>query len=91
MRSALSNRTNKGRNVNMLLHLLGYFSDSLSKEEKSFFLDSLQMYQEEKVPFLVPLSIIKSWSLRFNNEYLLRQKIFEAFPTDLLELKDSGK
>lgn len=91
LRSALSNRTNKGRNVNMLLHLLGYFSDSLSKEEKSFFLDSLQMYQEKKVPFLVPLSIIKSWSLRFNNEYLLRQKIFEAFPTDLLELKDSGK
>ncbi|MDO7203570.1 DUF1722 domain-containing protein [Paraclostridium bifermentans] len=36
LRSALSNRTNKGRNVNMLLHLLGYFSDSLSKEEKSF-------------------------------------------------------
>ncbi len=79
------------RNVNMLLHLLGYFSKDLSKEEKAFFLDNLEKYQNKKIPFSVPLAVIKSWVIRFQNQYLLEQKIFEAFPSDLIEVTDSGK
>lgn len=79
------------RNVNMLLHLFGYFSKELSKEEKAFFLDNLEKYQNKKVPFSLPLTIIKSWAIRFNNEYLLEQKIFESFPIELIEVTDSGK
>lgn len=79
------------RNVNMLLHLLGYFSKDLSKEEKAFFLDTLEKYQNKKVPFSLPLTIIKSWAIRFNNEYLLEQKIFESFPIELVDVTDSGK
>lgn len=79
------------RNVNMLLHLFGYFSKELSKEEKAFFLDNLEKYQNKKAPFSVPLTIIKSWAIRFNNEYLLNQSIFESFPDELIEVTDSGK
>lgn len=79
------------RNVNMLLHLFGYFSKDLSKEEKVFFLDNLEKYQNKKVPFSVPLTIIKSWAIRFNNEYLLNQSIFESFPIELIDVTDSGK
>ena len=79
------------RNVNMLLHLFGYFSKELSKEEKAFFLDNLEKYQNKKVPFSVPLTIIKSWAIRFNNEYLLNQSIFESFPSELIDVTDSGK
>lgn len=88
---ALSGITNNSRNINMLLHLFGYFSKDLSKEEKSFFLDYIQMYQTNKISFSVPLTIIKSWAIRFNNQYLLKQKIFDIFPKELIEPTDSGK
>ncbi len=87
----LANSPRPMRNVNMLLHLFGYFSKDLSKEEKAFFLDILEKYQNKKVPFSLPLTIIKSWAIRFNNEYLLEQKIFESFPMELVDVTDSGK
>ena len=88
--NALITKTTRNRNVNMLLHLLGYFSNDLSKEEKAFFLDVIEMYQSGKTPFSVPLAIIKSWVIRFKSEYLLRQKIFDIFPIDLVDPFDSG-
>ncbi|MEG0372080.1 MAG: DUF523 and DUF1722 domain-containing protein, partial [Clostridium sp.] len=88
---ALAVPTSTMRNINMLLHLFGYFSKDLTKEEKGFFLDNLEKYQNKKVPFSLPLTIINSWSIRFNNQYLLEQKIFQAFPIDLIEVTDSGK
>lgn len=78
-------------NVNMLLHLFGYFSKELSNHEKLFFLSNLESYINKKVPFSVPLTIIHTWVIRFENKYLLNQTIFEAFPSDLIEVTDSGK
>ncbi|MCT4604547.1 MAG: DUF1722 domain-containing protein [Marinisporobacter sp.] len=88
---ALSTELKPMRNVNMLLHLFGYFSKDLSKNEKVFFLEHLENYSNKKVPFSVPLEIIHGWVIRFKNKYLLNQTIFEAFPKDLLEVTDSGK
>ncbi len=79
------------RNINMLLHLFGYFSKELSQHEKAFFLDNLASYGNKKVPFSVPLAIIHTWVIRFENEYLLGQTLFETFPSDLIEVTDSGK
>lgn len=75
----------------MLLHLFGYFSKQLTQEEKIFFLDNLEKYQNKRIPLSLPLTIIKAWLIRFENEYLLSQKIFEAFPMELIEVTDAGK
>ncbi len=77
--------------INMLLHIFGYFSDQLSNEEKAFFLDNLENYRNSKVPFSVPLSVLYSWTLRFNQEYLKNQRIFKSFPKELITVTDSGK
>ncbi|KMT21991.1 YbgA family protein [Clostridium cylindrosporum] len=91
LHKALSIAPTTMRNINMLLHLFGYFSNELSQEEKAFFLDSLENYRTKKVPFSVPLAIVHSWVIRFQNEYLLSQTIFETFPGDLVDVTDSGK
>jgi uncharacterized protein YbgA (DUF1722 family)/uncharacterized protein YbbK (DUF523 family) len=91
LNKALANRPSPMRNVNMLLHLFGYFSKDITKDEKVFFLDNLESYADKKVPFSVPLAIIHAWVIRFENEYLLNQTIFEAFPSELIEVTDSGK
>lgn len=82
---------NSGKNTNMLLHLFGYFKNELSKDEKSFFLDQLEQYQNKKIPFSSVLMIIRSWVIRFDEPYLKEQTIFKMFPSDLIEVTDSGK
>jgi len=77
--------------INVLMHALGYVSDFLSTTEKAFFLDSLEQYRSGHVPLSVPTSLIRSWILRFDVEYLEDQFYFEPYPQTLVEVLDSGK
>ncbi len=87
----LSRPLRRKTNINMLLHIFGYFKEELTKDEKVYFLDTLEAYQTEQMPYLVPLNLLKSWVVRFNQDYLMMQTIFEPFPKELLVLNDSGK
>lgn len=91
LNKALSIPSKPNRNINMLLHLFGYFSKHLSFSEKAFFLETLEKYNDKKIPFCVPLTMINSWVMRFENEYLHDQTIFEPFPSELIQTRDSGK
>ncbi len=78
-------------NINVLMHALGYFSRELSAREKAFFLDALERYRNEKVPLSVPLNLVRSWVVRFGQEYLGQQTFFLPYPEALMEITDSGK
>jgi uncharacterized protein YbgA (DUF1722 family)/uncharacterized protein YbbK (DUF523 family) len=91
LKKALSRPTRFTSDINVLMHALGYFSDELSHEEKAFFLDSLEQYRNEKVPLSAALSVIRSWIVRFGEPYLERQRYFEPYPIELVEITDSGK
>jgi uncharacterized protein YbgA (DUF1722 family)/uncharacterized protein YbbK (DUF523 family) len=77
--------------INVLMHIMGYFSKQLSPEEKAFFLDQLELYREEKIPLSSLLLILRSWIVRFNNDYLKKQVVFEPYPRELVTISDSGK
>lgn len=68
------------------MHSMGYFSKELSHEEKSFFLDSIEKYREGIMPLIVNLNILKSWMIRFNEEYLAKQTFFEPYPEKLMPI-----
>ena len=91
LHKALCCRTSTKRNINMLLHLFGYFSKDVSQEEKAYFLENLDDYSNNRIPFSVPLSLLRSWIIRFENEYLRDQTIFQSFPQVLTYVRDSGK
>lgn len=78
-------------NINVLMHGLGYFSDKLSREEKSFFLSLLEWYRNKKIPLSVPLNLLRSYIIRFGVEYLSQQTFFSPYPEGLIEITDSGK
>jgi uncharacterized protein YbgA (DUF1722 family)/uncharacterized protein YbbK (DUF523 family) len=77
--------------INVLMHALGYFKAGLAAEEKAYFLDSLQRYRSGKVPLSMPVGILRSWVVRFNQPYLSQQVFFEPYPEELLDIADSGK
>lgn len=78
-------------NINVLMHGLGYFKEDLSTEEKAFFLDSLESYRKSKVPLSVPLYLLKSYIIKYDNDYLKSQTYFDPYPEGLVEITDSGK
>lgn len=73
-------------NINMLMHVFGYFSDKLTHEEKSFFLDSIEQYRQGVMPLLVCLNLLKSWVIRFKENYLSQQTFFQPYPSDLMPI-----
>ncbi|MCH4890433.1 DUF523 and DUF1722 domain-containing protein [Acidaminobacter sp. JC074] len=91
LKKALIHPLKRGTNINMLMHLFGYFKKELSSQEKAFFLEMLDQYKDMKVPFSVPLSLIYVWVIRFDETYLKDQVIFNPYPREILDVTDSGK
>jgi uncharacterized protein YbgA (DUF1722 family)/uncharacterized protein YbbK (DUF523 family) len=82
---ALKRPPRRGANENALTKAAGYFTSKLSKNEKAFFLDAVAQYRAGKFPLSTPLSVLKAWIIRFNEEYLLQQTFFEPYPQALME------
>lgn len=78
-------------NINVLMHALGFFSKKLSSREKAYFLDVINQYKLGKIPLSVPVTLLKSWIIRFNEPYLKNQTFFQPFPDELNSLSDLGK
>jgi uncharacterized protein YbgA (DUF1722 family)/uncharacterized protein YbbK (DUF523 family) len=90
-KAALARPPRRSSVVNVMMHALGYVSKGLSPAEKGHFLDLLAAYREGRIPFSAPLSVLRSWIIRFGERYLSGQKFFSPFPEGLLSLRDSGQ
>lgn len=77
--------------INTIHHAFGWISDGLSKEEKQFFLNTVEEYRDERIPLSTVIHLLNSYAVRFNNEYLLSQVLLQGYPKDLTEITDSGK
>lgn len=75
-----------GSNINVMSKIMGYFSNQLSKEEKSFFIQSLEKYKEGKLSLSANINILKAWIIRFKHEYLMDQTFLKPYPEELTEL-----
>jgi uncharacterized protein YbgA (DUF1722 family)/uncharacterized protein YbbK (DUF523 family) len=91
LQKAMDTPPRRTANINVFMHILGYFSKDLSKNEKQFFPETLELYREGRVPFTSALGLAKSWAIRFQNQYLLGQSFFDTYPNDLMEWSDAGR
>ena len=91
LRAALAKAPRRTSAINVLMHGFGYISDRLSASEKTFFLETLERYRARQVPLGIPASLVRSWIIRFEVDYLLDQVYFEPYPQELVSVLDSGK
>jgi uncharacterized protein YbgA (DUF1722 family)/uncharacterized protein YbbK (DUF523 family) len=89
-RAALHKPPRHASPVNVLMHSLGYFKKELSAREKRHFLEILEAYRHNRTPLSSAVSILRSWVMRFETEYLYGQTFFSPFPQELMALDDSG-
>jgi uncharacterized protein YbgA (DUF1722 family)/uncharacterized protein YbbK (DUF523 family) len=86
MAQALKRPPKTSSRANVLMHSLGYFKDQLTFKEKEHFIASVGKYKDRKIPFSGLLAMLQSWAVRFGQDYVKNQTIFEPFPEDLIEL-----
>lgn len=90
MGKLLANPARNASMRNVLLHAFGYVSKELTKAERTHFLELLDQYRDEQLPLSSLLVMLRSWTLRFEQPYLLRQRIFQPYPQALMQLTDSS-
>lgn len=90
LRQLLHGEPSKKRRINTLTHIYGYFKKELSTEEKEYYFDAVDDYIDFKIPYSNVLYILKGFAVRFKEDYLLQQTVFQPFPKELLVVMDSG-
>lgn len=81
--SSLSKYVSVTRSAKMMDQLYAHFKKELKLRERIHFNDLLKQYKEGKVSLSVLLELLKSYVVRFEDDYLLSQTIFEPFPWEL--------
>ena len=72
-------------NINILQHAFGYFSKNITKNEKEMLLNIIEKYRDKKTSLEIPIALLKSWIIRFDEPYLKNQTYFEPYPPELHE------
>lgn len=88
LNAALSRAPRYTAHINVLLHAFGRFRGGLSPAEKTFFLDTLEQYRQDRVTICPNLMILRGWTVRFGDDYLREQTFFSPFPADLMRVPE---
>jgi uncharacterized protein YbgA (DUF1722 family)/uncharacterized protein YbbK (DUF523 family) len=81
--SALGNVATRKTHANVLMHLQGYLKKVLSSEEKQELVRLIEQYRLDKIPLIVPITLLKH---HFNNHpdpYIAKQAYLQPYPDDL--------
>lgn len=72
------------RQVNVLLHILGYFRMHLDDDSRRELLSVIEDYRRGLVPLIVPITLIRHYVRRFDVTYLRGQIYLEPHPKELM-------
>jgi len=71
------------KNCNVLLHMMGYFKEQLSADEKQELLEIINQYRQSIVPLIVPITLINHFVRKYDQPYLKNQYYLQPHPAEL--------
>jgi len=80
---ALRLGTTPKKNINVLQHIMGYFKNDLSPDEKKELLDIFDQYRNEYVPLIVPITVLNHYVRKYDQPYLEIQTYLNPHPVEL--------
>jgi uncharacterized protein YbgA (DUF1722 family)/uncharacterized protein YbbK (DUF523 family) len=81
---ALKVRATVGRNVNVLQHIAGYFTDRLEPAERAELAEVIADYRHGLVPQVVPVTLVRHHARRFAVDYVVGQTYLNPHPKELM-------
>lgn len=88
LKLAFSKSPRCSSNINVLNHTFGYISKDLKSEEKKLFLKIINDFKDGHIGLSVPVNLMKSWIIRFDQPYLIKQTYFSPYPDALVEIEN---
>ena len=80
---ALKLKATPKKNANVLQHMMGYFKDRLSADEKQELLDLIERFRRETLPLIVPMTLMTHYVRKFGQPYLQEQSYLQPHPMEL--------
>ncbi len=80
---ALTLKATISKNTNVLLHIMGYFKNQLSSDEKQELREVIDDYHQELVPLIVPVVLIQHYVRKYDQPYLKEQYYIYPHPKEL--------
>ena len=71
------------KNVNVLLHVMGYFKRELSPAEKEELLGIIDEYRQSYIPLIVPVTLLNHYVRKYDQAYLKDQYYLHPHPIEL--------
>ncbi len=81
--SALKRTATRRKHQNVMLHILGYFKQDLSAEEKAELINIIEKYKEEHYPLIVPITLLNHYVSKYKKPYLEEQYYLNPHPMEL--------
>jgi uncharacterized protein YbgA (DUF1722 family)/uncharacterized protein YbbK (DUF523 family) len=81
---ALALHATARKNTNVLQHAMGYFKRQLSGGEKIELLEVIGQYHDSLVPLVVPLTLLRHYVTRYDQQYLEGQVYLAPCPAQLM-------
>jgi len=82
-KTAIARKSSIKKTRNVLEHLVGFFKNDLTKNEKEILHTQINDYTDKIIPLIVPLSTIHLYAKKYNTEYLLEQTFLSPYPKTL--------
>jgi uncharacterized protein YbgA (DUF1722 family)/uncharacterized protein YbbK (DUF523 family) len=80
---ALRLKTTPKKHTNVLMHMMGYFKEQLSSDEKQELLEVIDHYRQEYIPLIVPMTLINHYVRKYDQPYLNQQVYLNPHPLEL--------
>jgi len=81
---ALTVKATVRKHVNVLHHIVGYFTDRLSSGEKEELHGAINDYHQGLTPLIVPLTLVKHYVRLFDVTYMQHQVYLNPHPKELM-------
>lgn len=80
---AMRLKTTAAKTLNVLQHVMGYFKKQLSSDEKQELLDVFDDYRQQKIPLIVPVTLLNHFVRKYDQPYLSQQFFLNPHPLEL--------
>ena len=80
---ALKLKTTSKKNSNVMMHMMGYFKEQLSSDEKKELLEGIDHYRKGHIPLIVPITLINHYVRKYNQTYLKQHVYLNPHPLEL--------
>jgi len=80
---SLQLKTTAKKNANVLMHMMGYFKEQLSSDEKQELLEVIDHYREDYIPLIVPITLMNHYVRKYDQPYLKQQVYLNPHPLEL--------